>query len=105
MYGLFYKSKVVSMALIATLIVAATAISISFSHNTIAITAPTSDSNTSTRVQVGGGDPTNPLFGYKPQNVTIKTGQSVIWFVPPTVPAEPHTVTFVFDNDTMILGF
>lgn len=62
MYGLFYKSKVVSMALIATLIVAATAISISFSHNTIAITAPTSDSNTSTRVQVGGGDPTNPLW-------------------------------------------
>ena len=103
MYGLFYNSKIVSIAVIAAFIIAAAAISISFNHNARAIITTTS--NASTQVVVGGGDPTNPLFGYKPQNVEIKTGQSVKWIVPSRVPGEPHTVTFVFDNSTMILGF
>jgi plastocyanin len=104
MHGLFCNSKIASIAVIAGLIIAAVAavISISFSHSAIAVVNTISNAS---KVQVGGGDPTNPLFGYKPENVEIKAGQSVVWFVPPQVPAEPHTVTFVFDNSTMILGF
>ena len=48
--------------------------------------------------------PTNPLFGYISQNVEIKVGSSVVWYVR-QAQAEPHTVTFVFDNCTMINGF
>ena len=76
-------------------------ISISFNYNATASVTTTS----SARVQVGGGTLTNPLFGYTPQNVEIKVGSSVVWYVRPLVPAEPHTVTFVFDNKTMINGF
>jgi plastocyanin len=104
MYGLSHENKMISIAVVVGLIAVAAmaaSISIPFSYNAIAVT-PT---KVSTQVQVGGGDPTNPLFGYKPQNVEIKDGQSVVWNVPAFVPAEPHTVTFVFDNRTMTLGF
>ena len=56
-------------------------------------------------VQVGGGNLTNPLFGYKPQEVSVKVGETVLWYVRPQAPAEPHTVTFVFDNTTRVNGF
>jgi plastocyanin len=52
-------------------------------------------------VQVGGGTPTNPLFGYTPQKVDIKVGDSVVWKAPSSAPQEPHTVTFVLGNNTM----
>lgn len=48
-------------------------------------------------MQVGGGNLTNPLFGYVPQHVEIKVGEIVNWYVKPGVPA--YTVTFVFDNN------
>ena len=35
----------------------------------------------------------------------IKVGSSVVWYVRPLVAAEAHTVSFVFDNKTMINGF
>jgi hypothetical protein len=74
MDGLFYSNKKLSIALMVGLtIAAAAAITISFSYNVTAAVITTSSSlNKATQVQVGGGDPTNPLFGYKPQNVEIK---------------------------------
>jgi plastocyanin len=56
---------------------------------------------TDAKVQVGGGNSTYPLMGFKPQKVDIKVGDSVVWNVPSNAPQEPHTVTFVLDNKTM----
>jgi plastocyanin len=94
------KNKMTLITLSSVFTVGVLAIFISFSYNAIAsVTTP------SIGVQVGGGSLTNPLFGYTPQNVEIKVGGSVVWYVRPLVPGEPHTVTFVFDNKTMINGF
>ncbi len=62
-----------------------------------------SSSNTTTsaiKVQAGGGNATAPLTVFVPQNIEIKAGLSVTWDNPTTV-GEPHTVTFVLDNNTM----
>ena len=56
--------------------------------------------NNSPKVAAGGGNDTDPLTVFTPQDIEIKAGQSVTWFNPTTV-GEPHTVTFVTDNDTM----
>ncbi|PWU79862.1 MAG: hypothetical protein DLM72_15315 [Candidatus Nitrosopolaris wilkensis] len=103
MSGLSRKNKMVSIVFVVVLLATlAVAISISFTYNVrAAVTKTTVD----TQVQVGGGSLSNPLFGYTPQNVEIKVGQTVVWYVRPRVAAEPHTVTFVFDNKTMTLGF
>jgi len=53
-----------------------------------------------TIVHAGGGNSTNLLAAYVPQRVQISPGQSVTWDNPSVV-AEPHTVTFVFNNKTM----
>ena len=37
---------------------------------------------------------------FEPQNIEIKAGESVTWDNPTSV-AEPHTVTFVLDKDTV----
>ncbi len=87
------------VVLLATLVAAN---SISFTHS---VTAATTKTTVDAQVQVGGGTLSNPFFGYTPQNVEIKDGETVVWYVRPLVAAEPHTVTFVFDNKTMILGF
>jgi plastocyanin len=51
-------------------------------------------------VQAGGGNKTLPLSRFLPQEVQIKAGQSVTWYNPSQL-ADPHTVTFVFDNQSM----
>ena len=51
-------------------------------------------------VQAGGGNKTIPLSRFLPQEVQIKAGQSVTWYNPSQLP-DPHTVTFVFDNQSM----
>lgn len=56
--------------------------------------------NESVVVSAGGGNGTAPWTIYVPQNIYIKVGQSVTWNNPTTV-GEPHTVTFVLDNNTM----
>jgi plastocyanin len=101
MIGASYRNKNVGIAVVLGSIVSVLAISISFSYNATAAVTTTP----SVGVQVGGGTLSNPLFGYTPQNVEIKAGGTVLWYVRPLVPAEPHTVTFVFDNKTMINGF
>ena len=54
----------------------------------------------SVKVAAGGGNGTGPLTIFYPKNIEIKAGQSVTWSNPTTV-GEPHTVTFVLDNNTM----
>jgi plastocyanin len=99
MMGASRKNKIALITLSSAFTVGVLAIFISFSYNATAVTTP------SVGVQVGGGSLTNPLFGYTPHDVQIKVGGSVVWYVRPLAPAEPHTVTFVFDNKTMIYGF
>jgi plastocyanin len=94
-----HQNKMALITLSSVFIVGVLVIFISlFSYNGTA-----SLSTSIVRVQVGGGT-TNPLFGYAPQNVEIKVGSSVVWYVPQAL-AEPHTVTFVFDNNARINGF
>ncbi|MFL6407504.1 MAG: hypothetical protein ACJ71J_17535 [Nitrososphaeraceae archaeon] len=56
-------------------------------------------SATSIKVHAGGGNSTDMLAVFVPQQIQASVGQSVTWDNPSTV-AEPHTVTFVLDNKT-----
>ena len=76
---------------------------------TIVITTTISNANaiaggtgttTTVKVQAGGGNATNMLAAFVPQQVQVSVGQSVTWDNPSSV-AEPHTVTFVLNNKTM----
>jgi plastocyanin len=57
-------------------------------------------SATSIKAHAGGGNSTDMLAVFVPQQMQVSVGQSVTWDNPSTV-AEPHTVTFVLDNKTM----
>jgi len=96
-----YKNKITIMALIAGMIatVVVTSSVSFFSYIEEAIATTTTNANT--QVQVGGGNATWFFFGYNPQKVEIKAGATVVWNVPSSLTAEPHTVTFVFNNKTM----
>lgn len=61
--------------------------------------ASVATTNNAIKIQVGGGNKTAPYTTYTPSQVNIKVGQSVV-FYNPTLVAEPHTVTFVFDNSS-----
>jgi plastocyanin len=66
-----------------------------------AISAQDTGSSTTTSIKVaaGGGNSTDMLAVFVPQQIQISVGQSITWDNPSTV-AEPHTVTFVLDNKT-----
>jgi plastocyanin len=49
-------------------------------------------------VQAGIGVGNAAIILFSPQQVQIKAGQSITWYNPTPVP-EPHTVTFVLNND------
>src|ERR671914_1620414 len=49
-------------------------------------------------VQAGIGVANAALILFSPQLVQIKAGQSITWYNPTPVP-EPHTVTFVLNNN------
>jgi plastocyanin len=53
------------------------------------------------KVAAGGGNATTPWTIFVPQNVEINAGESVTWYNPTERAAEPHTVTFILDNNTM----
>ena len=53
------------------------------------------------KVAAGGGNATAPWTIFVPQNVEINAGESVTWYNPTERAAEPHTVTFILDNNTM----
>lgn len=101
MNGTSYRNRNVVVLFILGSIVDVLSIVVFFSYNHIAAVVNTAP----VRVQVGGGSISNPLFGYLPQNVEINAGGTVLWYTRPLVPGEPHTVTFIFDNNTMINGF
>ena len=79
-----------------------------FAATAIVITTTISNANaivggaatTTVKVHAGGGNSTNMLAAFVPQQVQIGIGQSVTWDNPSSV-AEPHTVTFVLNNKTM----
>lgn len=50
-----------------------------------------------TRVQAGNGTGNIAMTVYSPNQVEILSGESVTWYNPTAV-AEPHTVSFIFDN-------
>lgn len=54
------------------------------------------------KVKAGGGGARIVVTKYYPTNLEIKVGDSVKWYNPTGVP-EPHTVTFVTDNNYMPL--
>ena len=56
---------------------------------------------TAVKVAAGGGNATAPWTIFVPQDVEINAGESVTWYNPTVGAAEPHTVTFVLDNNTM----
>jgi plastocyanin len=68
-------------------------------HNTANATTH-QQNNESIKVAAGGGNGTAPLTIFSPQDIEINVGQSVTWFNP-TIVGEPHTVTFVLENNTM----
>src|SRR5918995_4921712 len=49
-------------------------------------------------VQAGIGVGNAAIILFSPQQVQIKAGQSITWYNPTPVP-EPHTVTFVLNNN------
>jgi len=67
----------------------------SSSNNTTATTATSS----SIKAHAGGGNSTDMLAVFVPQQIQVSVGQSVTWDNPSAV-GEPHTVTFVLDNKT-----
>jgi plastocyanin len=53
---------------------------------------------TTTTVDAGGGGPESVVTWFTPQNVIINAGETVIWRNP-TIVGEPHTVTFIRQED------
>src|ERR687894_2454942 len=49
-------------------------------------------------VAAGGGGPVSVLTWFIPQNISISAGETVTW-VNPTVVGEPHTVSFLKQQD------
>ena len=58
---------------------------------------------TTVKIHAGGGNSTNMLAAFVPQQVQISVGQSVTWDNPSPVP-EPHTVTFGLNGKTITTG-
>jgi plastocyanin len=56
--------------------------------------------NAPLKVKAGVGNGTVAIQLFSPNQVDIKSGESVTWYNPTPVP-EPHTVTFVLDNKSM----
>jgi plastocyanin len=59
----------------------------------------TTTTTTAIRAHAGGGNSTDMLAVFVPQQAQVSVGQSVTWDNPSPV-GEPHTVTFVLDNKT-----
>jgi plastocyanin len=76
--------------------IAATTITMSMTTEIQAVNAQI----TTIKVHAGGGNSTNMLAAFVPQQVHISIGQSITWDNPSSV-GEPHTVTFVLNNKTM----
>jgi plastocyanin len=60
--------------------------------------AAAQNGTTTTTVDAGGGGPESVVTWFTPQNVTINAGETVVW-TNPTIVGEPHTVTFLIQED------
>jgi plastocyanin len=92
------KKQLTNIVLAITIIVgtiAVTAITMSMTTKFQAV-----NGQTTIMVYAGGGNSTNMLAAFVPQQVQISVGQSITWDNPSPVP-EPHTVTFVLNDKTM----
>ena len=69
-------------------------VAITFMGGSIASASSTNE----TKVQAGNGNGSMALTLYSPNQVEIVSGQSVTWYNPTAV-AEPHTVSFILDNN------
>jgi plastocyanin len=54
--------------------------------------------NDTRTVAAGGGGPVSVVTWFVPQNISVSTGETVTW-VNPTVVGEPHTVSFLKQQD------
>ena len=62
-------------------------------------TAAGTTSSSAIKAHAGGGNSSDMLAVFVPQQAQVRVGQSITWDNPSTV-GEPHTVTFVLDNKT-----
>jgi plastocyanin len=69
-------------------------------YNVNTVIKATSTGNEIVKIAAGGGNVTAPWTVFLPQIVTINVGDSVEWYNPTVNAAEPHTITFMFDNST-----
>jgi len=90
-------NKIVAVGMIMTLFAASVGTFQINTNNAEAQEQPT----TVVKVAAGGGNATAPWTIFVPQNVEINAGESVTWYNPTEGAAEPHTVTFILDNNTM----
>ena len=83
-------------------VVAATFALLTITTNVKVISAIVSGSSNTTTIKAhaGGGNSSDMLAVFVPQQAQVNVGQSITWDNPTTV-GEPHTVTFVLDNKTM----
>jgi plastocyanin len=88
---IFFIMKTITVLIIPTAILLATQVLQMISDHASATTSPT---------VVQSGEATTPLAVFSPQTVEINAGESVTW-TNPTKVAEPHTITFFFDNSTV----
>jgi plastocyanin len=81
-----------------TLMIAITTTTILLATQLLQMTNNYASATTSSTI-VQAGDAITPLAVFSPQTVEINAGESVTW-INPTKVAEPHTITFYFDNNT-----
>jgi plastocyanin len=101
----FYKNKIKSLIALSGILVTIAAISSIYDPINNAAqgqqSTSSSQANAVTQVQVGGGNATYPFFGYSPQTVEVNVGSKVVWTTPSLNFAEPHTVSFILNNNTL----
>jgi plastocyanin len=90
-------NKIVAVGMIITLFAASVGTFQINTNNAEAQEQPT----TVVKVAAGGGNATAPWTIFVPQDIEINAGESVTWYNPTEGAAEPHTVTFILDNNTM----
>jgi len=95
------RKLALGLAIITTMIILIGIMHTSSSNATPTATTPaTPSASTTVNVAAGGGNATAPWTVFLPQEVSIKAGETVTWHNPTEV-GEPHTITFVLDNNTM----
>lgn len=90
----------IAAAVILVTVVAITITTTYFITATYSAMAAAGEQQQTVKVQAGTGVDNSAVTIFSPQQVEVKSGESVTWYNPTPV-AEPHTVTFVLDNKSM----